>query len=249
MAFKGRQMWKIWLLKLFVLIISSPYKRQSNILLVVIQNLGQGGRKGDVLAFHPYGSSFGCQCKKTNQPNKQTKPTKPTNQPKIKPPHSIYSNYIITIIKIITNCGVTALESIFLYKRALQKTAQTIVRDSVTFSEKWKWTTVACSATQGTWRNRSIAFVAAWITQINFTEVSITSCENKSSLNGWGVAQKHAQQSTTQIVVLWGKWAWNLAACWCHPMGSIHHLQVKEYHFSRAVTCLKQISLKSNLGQ
>lgn len=113
MAFKGRQMWKIWLLKLFVLIISSPYKRQSNILLVVIQNLGQGGRKGDVLAFHPYGSSFGCQCKKTNQPNKQTKPTKPTNQPKIKPPHSIYSNYIITIIKIITNCGVTALESIF----------------------------------------------------------------------------------------------------------------------------------------
>lgn len=46
MAFKGRQMWKIWLLKLFVLIISSPYKRQSNILLVVIQNLGRvGGRE------------------------------------------------------------------------------------------------------------------------------------------------------------------------------------------------------------
>lgn len=90
MAFKGCQMWKIWLLKLFVFITSSPYKRQSNILLAVIQNLGEGGRKGDVLAFHPYGSSFGCQCKK-----KQTNRTKPTNQPPEKPstPHLFKLHY------------------------------------------------------------------------------------------------------------------------------------------------------------
>lgn len=81
MPFKGCQMRKIWLLKLFVFIISSPYKRQNNILLAAIQKLGQGGRKGDVLAFHPYGSSFGCQCKK-KQTNKQTEQNPLTNPQK-----------------------------------------------------------------------------------------------------------------------------------------------------------------------